>query len=104
MRILEIFDGSYPWDVRVEKVSRSLLAAGHEVALLCRNSGDLPDRERLSDGLEIFRPPASWGRLGFPFFFNPVWIAAARAAVAASKKTGRPVDPRVRELAEMAPR
>ncbi len=33
-----------------------------------------------------------------------VRIAAARAAVAASKKTGRPVDPRVRELAEMAPR
>lgn len=26
--------------------------------------------------------------------------AAARAAVAASKKTGRPVDPRVKELAE----
>ncbi len=33
-----------------------------------------------------------------------VRIAAARAAVAASKKTGRPVDPRVRELAEMTPR
>jgi len=26
--------------------------------------------------------------------------AAAKAAVAASKKTGRPVDPRVKELAE----
>jgi hypothetical protein len=30
-----------------------------------------------------------------------VRIAAARAAVAASEKTGRPVDPRVKELAEM---
>lgn len=32
-----------------------------------------------------------------------VRIAAARAAVAASKKTGRPVDPRVRKLAESSP-
>lgn len=29
-----------------------------------------------------------------------VRILAARAAVAASKRTGRPVDPRVKELAE----
>jgi hypothetical protein len=30
-----------------------------------------------------------------------VRIAAARVAVAASAKTGRPVDPRVKKLAEM---
>jgi hypothetical protein len=30
----------------------------------------------------------------------PVRKAAAQAALAASKKTGRPVDPRVRELAK----
>jgi hypothetical protein len=30
-----------------------------------------------------------------------VRVAAAQAAVEASKKTGRPVDPRVKELAEL---
>lgn len=32
-----------------------------------------------------------------------VRVLAARAAVAASKRTGRPVDPRVKELAESSP-
>ena len=39
MRILKIYDGDYPWDVRVEKITQSLLGAGHEVRLLCRNLG-----------------------------------------------------------------
>jgi hypothetical protein len=41
-----------------------------------------------------------------PEYALPIRVrrAAAQAAVAASKKTGRPVDPRVRKLAEEADR
>lgn len=76
MRILKIFDGAFPWDVRVEKVSETLLRAGHEVVLVCRNRGSLPRRERLESGLIIARPPAAPGGLSFPFFLNPLWVAA----------------------------
>lgn len=77
MRVLKIFDGEYPWDVRVEKVTRSLVAAGHEVVLVCRNKAGRPCSERLPDGTVVERLPGTTGRwrfLSFPFFFNPLWI------------------------------
>jgi glycosyltransferase involved in cell wall biosynthesis len=80
MRILKFFDGPYPWDVRVEKVTDTLLGAGHEVALVCRNRGALPRKERLSNGLEIFRTADLRSPLDFPAFFNPVWLVAAFGA------------------------
>ncbi|MEZ4330519.1 MAG: glycosyltransferase family 4 protein [Myxococcota bacterium] len=77
MRVLKIFDGDYPWDVRVEKVTRALHAAGHEVLVVCRNKAGHPRSEILEDGVAVERLPATTGRwnfLSFPFFFNPLWI------------------------------
>lgn len=79
MRVLKIFDGDYPWDVRVEKVTRALVAAGHEVLVVCRNKAGRPRHEALADGTKVERLPATpgrWNPLSFPFFFNPLWIAA----------------------------
>jgi glycosyltransferase involved in cell wall biosynthesis len=75
MRILKIYDGDYPWDVRVEKVGQTLVAAGHSVRLLCRNRKRRSRHERLSDGLDVCRLPVVPDTLSFPFFFNPVWAA-----------------------------
>jgi glycosyltransferase involved in cell wall biosynthesis len=75
MRILKVYDGDYPWDVRVEKVAHTLVAAGHSVRLLCRNRRGLRRHERLSDGLEVCRLPGVDNTLSFPFFLNPVWAA-----------------------------
>jgi len=79
--ICQVWDADYPWDVRIEKVSRSL-GQEHEVHLVCRNSARRPRYERL-DGLHIHRLPAmSWlparlrAAVGFPAFFNPTWIHA----------------------------
>jgi glycosyltransferase involved in cell wall biosynthesis len=81
MTICKVWDADYPWDVRVEKVARSL-GREHEVHLVCRNGKRLPTYE-LREGLHIHRlPAASWlpsrlhGAVGFPAFFNPVWIHA----------------------------
>ena len=82
MKILMVFDGDYPWDVRIEKVTRSLMGEGHEVLLVCRNkSGAAPRHERLNDGLRIERVPA-WGpaALSLPIFLSPLWIYAIRVA------------------------
>jgi glycosyltransferase involved in cell wall biosynthesis len=76
LRILEIFDGDYPWDVRVEKISDSLLEAGHKVRLLSRNRSRRARFETLASGLEVVRLPHTPDILSFPFFGNPLWILA----------------------------
>ncbi len=96
MRILKIFDGDYPWDVRVEKTLRTLRARGHEVTLLCRNRAGRTRRETIN-GVEIRRLPHPGGLeplTGFPAFFHPVWRYAAR-------RTAREIHPKrifVRDL------
>ena len=81
MRIAKVWDADYPWDVRVEKVCRSL-GREHEVHLLSRNLKRRPTYEWL-DGLHIHRlafmpwaPDRLNALMGFPAFFNPLWIRA----------------------------
>jgi glycosyltransferase involved in cell wall biosynthesis len=87
MRICKIWDADYPWDVRVEKVADSLIAAGHEVHLVCRN---LARRERCeSNGnLTIHRLPVVSAKFGpihglwnFPYPVNPAWIHAINCVI-----------------------
>ena len=82
MRILNVFDGDYPWDVRVEKCVRALAARGHEVSILARNRGNRPRRERLVNA-ELWRLPHArrFDRIvSFPAFFNPIWMREALRA------------------------
>lgn len=81
MRICKIWDGDYPWDVRVEKVINACTDVGWDVDLVCRNEKRLPRLDRYG-ALEIHRLPylaPAFGRLNrlvnFPYFFNPVWIS-----------------------------
>ena len=81
MTICKVWDADYPWDVRVEKVSRSL-GREHDVHLVSRNLKRRPTYE-LRDGLHIHRLPVMSlapdrlrAALGFPAFFNPLWIRA----------------------------
>jgi glycosyltransferase involved in cell wall biosynthesis len=81
VRILHIFDGDYPWDVRVEKISSALLGAGHAVRLLCRNRGARPRAEVDAIGQEIARLPSVPAPFSFPFSPNPLWWQQIRAQV-----------------------
>lgn len=77
MKILYIWDADYPWDIRVEKISRSLIAAGHEVHIASRNLKRNPTHE-LDQGLHIHRIK-TWENdklnyaCSFPAFFSPFW-------------------------------
>lgn len=75
-----IWDADYPWDVRIEKVANSLIRAGHEVHLTCRNTKRSARYEHV-DGLHIHRlpklsllPHKLSKALSFPLFFNPLWL------------------------------
>lgn len=86
MRILKIYDGDYPWDVRVEKMLRTLSTSGHEVTLLARNRQGRPRNEDI-ENVMIRRLPADGmsGALGsFPAFFHPAWVRAAGQVTRAS--------------------
>jgi glycosyltransferase involved in cell wall biosynthesis len=79
MVICKIWDADYPWDVRVEKVCKSLQQK-HEVHLVCRNTKCRPTYENV-DGIHIHRLPflrrnLGWFNriIGFPAFFNPLWV------------------------------
>lgn len=79
MVICKIWDADYPWDVRVEKVCQSLQQK-HEVHLVCRNTKGRRAYEN-ADGIHIHRLPflhlgSAWLNkvIGFPAFFNPLWI------------------------------
>src|SRR6266550_2016977 len=91
MRICKIWDADYPWDVRVEKVARSLTEAGHEVHLVARNKQRRPLHEYLTEAeVHRLRP---WRVLGrrvdamttFPAFFNPRWLAAILGTASSSR-------------------
>lgn len=80
MRVLFIWDGDYPWDIRVEKFCNTLIESGDEVHLVCRNLARRV-REESYKGIHIHRLPflPRWlGRLNaaftFPAFFSPVWL------------------------------
>jgi glycosyltransferase involved in cell wall biosynthesis len=81
MRVLKVWDSEYPWDVRAEKICRTLTEAGHEVHMVARNRDRRPVRQELPEcSVHRLRP---WRWAGetldrasqFPAFFNPRWLA-----------------------------
>jgi len=80
MRVLLIDHGDYPFEVRIQKMCCTLVAAGHEVHLLCGNRGARP-RAEIIECFRVHRMPALRGALAsansiisLPAFFNPMWL------------------------------
>lgn len=79
-RIVYVWDADYPWDVRTEKVCRTLREAGHDVHIVARNRAWKPTVEELPEG--VVHRMAPWRaigqrldtQLGFPAFFSPRWF------------------------------
>ena len=77
MRICMVLQGDFPPDIRIEKEARTLIQAGHEVHLVCRNK-KMQQAEVTHDGIKVHRlhpyKNKSWNNiLTVPLFFNPVW-------------------------------
>ena len=78
MKIGLIFHRDYPWDVRVEKVCKTLIRKGNEVHLISNNTNGKVNEEVL-DGIHIHRLPNSrFKKLNkvilMPAFFNLYWL------------------------------
>lgn len=78
MNILKIWDADYPWDIRVEKILKSLSINGFNVSLVCRNLKRYKTFEKI-ENVSCFRLPFLRNKgmnyiFSFPFFFNPLWL------------------------------
>lgn len=85
--MLTVWDGDYPWDVRVEKICKTLLENGHDAHLLCRNSKALSRTETVN-GICVHRIASlPWGHsklngiFTFPFFFSPIWRSEIKRVI-----------------------
>ncbi len=83
-KICYIYDGQYPWDIRVEKISLTLRDAGYDIHLVCRNTRGESTHEMV-DGIHVHRTPNSSDRirntLNFPFFLSPVWTGTTSRVI-----------------------
>jgi glycosyltransferase involved in cell wall biosynthesis len=86
LMVLISFD--FPPDLRVEKEARALLAAGHQVTVVCENRNRRVARENWKE-IEIIRLPPQplwWRRLNTAALFiglrNPIWERHLRRIVA----------------------
>ncbi|QCF26285.1 glycosyltransferase family 4 protein [Hydrocarboniclastica marina] len=91
MRCILVYKEDYPWDVRVEKIAKSLGEAGHDVTILCSNLGR-KDKHEQCEHFDIRRLPSFKGLpdalvkwLHMPFWFNPVWLWAIFSITAGQK-------------------
>ncbi len=75
---LIVYQGFYPWEVRIEKFVNVLRSCGLHCTLLCRWNGEASEQEE-HDGLRIVR--LGFGRPAWqslPFSYNPLWRRAIR--------------------------
>jgi glycosyltransferase involved in cell wall biosynthesis len=82
-RVLYIYQGDFPHDVRAEKIGRELLRRGCAVTVLARRRAAEP-AEAESGGLRVVRVGSAAARLrplSLPLPGNPLWSGAIRELV-----------------------
>lgn len=79
MNIYIVYKDDYPWDVRVEKIAKTVADLGYDLKIIANNFGQ-DSRAETVDGLEVVRmPPLRMlprpvaKLLKIPFWFNPLW-------------------------------
>ena len=79
-RVLHLWQSHYPWEVRVGKINRSLLARGSAVQVLARNSGSQPTEELL-DSVQIRRVGGFHRAVSLPIPGNPFWASEISGSI-----------------------
>ena len=84
-RILYVWQASYPWDVRVQKICRSLDEAGFSVEILARRGvGEPPNASDGAIGIARVGSPSpspASRALWLPVPGNPIWSRAIRTRI-----------------------
>ena len=89
MNFCFVYKEDYPWDVRVEKIVKTLSINGHAINLVCRNINQRDPIERMED-FDVYRLPRTErlpkviaSIINYPLWFNPFWLyLIAKIAIA----------------------
>ena len=85
MKILMLLQKDFPPDIRVEKEANTLIRAGHEVHLFCKNNHK--QDEEIVQNIFVKRVKSrfriQWFTkiINYPIFFNPFWIFQAKKII-----------------------
>ncbi|SNC68260.1 Glycosyltransferase involved in cell wall bisynthesis [Marinobacter sp. es.048] len=92
MEIFIVYKEDYPWDVRVEKLAKSLNEAGNAVTIIARNLDQKPTNES-TPGFQIRRIPRTQRLprviqklINMPLWFNPIWLYTISKAIKGAPK------------------
>lgn len=84
-KALYVWQASYPWDVRTEKVCKALTKHGYETTILARYKDGQKEKE-IIDGVKVIRAGYKLNRnFTQPISENPVWKNAIRQAIESFK-------------------
>ncbi len=87
MKICLVYHGEFPPAERIEKIAKTLTAAGHKIYLLCNNYGKFGGSEEVVGDVHVIRirPLIRTRKLAkvikFPVFLSPLWLGELYAAV-----------------------
>ncbi|MFH1051910.1 MAG: glycosyltransferase [bacterium] len=80
-KVLYVWKGKYPWDIRAEKICKALIQQGFDVFLLGRWTEGQMERENI-DGINIIRVGYNKNyNLTQPMSYNPIWKKAIKQAI-----------------------
>ncbi len=72
-KILYIWKGQFPFEIRIQKICESLVKFGYDVTVLCKWKNELCDRETIN-GVKVIRVGYNKGLKYFvPILYNPLW-------------------------------
>ncbi len=84
-KILYIWKGPFPFEIRIQKICESLVQFGYEVTVLCKWNGEATNND-IVNGVQIIRAGFKQNhKLYLPIPYNPIWKKAIKQVVAEFK-------------------
>lgn len=84
-KVLYVWKGHYPFEIRIQKIVESLASKGYDTTLLCKWTGEEKEREVIN-GVKVIRVGyRQSGKLYLPLPYNPYWKKAISQVVAEIK-------------------
>lgn len=85
MKVGIVWQSEYPWDVRIDKMVRSMIKQGYDVSILATNKFNKDEHDTYL-GANVIRLPKSNSRLknkliNLPLFFNPYYISRIKKLI-----------------------